>query len=354
MKITFDSSPLYSGHATRGVGVYARELLGSLNNIAGSDNSLEIEEAKTVGRADSDIVHVLNFNPFVLNKSILTPSRAKKVITIYDLIPLIYPAHYPPGIKGKISFLIQKMAIQSFVSGIITISETSKKDICRFLGVNPDKVTVIHLAARDNFRRTTDRKYLDTVARKYNLPKEFVLYVGDINYNKNISALIQACKKLGIKLVMVGKQISDFESLDLNHPELRHLKIVSDLIVDTKIVVRPGFVEDTDLNGIFNLASVYCLPSLYEGYGLPAVEAFASGTPVVAVKSQAMVEICGDTALFTKGSDSDSIARAIDQVLKDSNLRMKMIEDGIKIAKSRKWDDVGKETLATYKSILEK
>ncbi len=272
---------LGGGHEVRGIGVHTSELIKALDNI--KDKGIEVSEYKHGGKYD--LIHYTVFKPFTF--SIPLKKEANKVVlTIHDLIPLIYPKHYPGGVKGGLIFLIQKYLIKKNVDAIITISETSKKDICRFIGVDPSIVHVIYLAPKKVFTPITDHRSLSTVQKRYNLPKVFALYVGDVNYNKNIPGLIEMCKHSNIPLVIVGKQAKDIENQNLDHPELIHLKGL-----DWSNVIRLGFVPDDDLVAIYNLADVYIQPSFYEGFALPVLEAKACGTWVIATKIQAHVEI---------------------------------------------------------------
>lgn len=281
MKVGIDLGGLGGGHEVRGIGIHTSELIKTLDNI--KEKGVEIEEYKSGG--NYDIIHHTVFKPFIF--SIPFKKEAKKVIlTIHDLIPLIYLEHYPAGIRGNLVFLIQKLLIKKNVDAIITISETSKKDICRLLGVDPAIVHVIYLAPKEVFKPISDKHLLSSVQKKYNLPDSFALYVGDVNYNKNIPGLIEMCKQAGIRLVIAGKQAKDIENQNLDHSELKHLKGL-----DWSNVTRLGFVDDENLAAIYNLADVYIQPSFYEGFSLPPLEAKACGTWVIATKIQAHVEI---------------------------------------------------------------
>src|SRR5258706_3041929 len=320
MKIAIDSGPLSSGDSVRGIGVYTRELLKALK-MDGVDVSRE-------DLSKYDVVHFTRFNPFFIAIPFVKPENAKFVLTIYDLIPLIYPSHYPPGVKGKINWLINKYLINKNIDAIITISETSKKDICRFLGVKPEIVHVIYLAPRAIFKK-------QEVIKRYSLPKHFALYVGDVNYNKNIPNLVKACEIARIHLVIAGKQAKEIQSMDLNHSELNHLKNIN-----WSNVVRLGFVPDDDLVNIYNLASVYVQPSLYEGFGLPVLEAIACTTPVVVTKNQCLVEILGDDFKYVNAYNSEDIARGI-------------IKPNInkKLTREYSWEMTAKETIKVYQSF---
>lgn len=280
MKVGIHLGGVRGGHEVRGIGVHTSELMRALRILRYKD----IRISKFEPKEKYDLVHYTVFKPFSFSLPFRKPAK-KVVLTIHDLIPLIYPEHYPAGIKGNLIFLIQKLLIKKNVDAIITISETSKKDICRFLGVDSSKIHVIYLAPKGIFKRIADSE--KRIAKeKYNLPDSFALYVGDVNYNKNIPGLIEMCKHSNIPLVIVGKQAKDIENQNLNHPELMHLKGLN-----WSNVTRLGFVPDEDLAVIYNLAEVYVQPSFYEGFALPPLEAKACGTWVIATKIQAHTEI---------------------------------------------------------------
>lgn len=282
MKVGIHLGGLQGGHESRGIGVHTGELLKELK-VKSRESKVKIEEYNP--KEKYDLIHYTVFKPFSLSIPFIKPAN-KVVLTIHDLIPLIYPEHYPAGIRGNLVFLIQKLLIKKNVDAIITISETSKKDICRLLGVDPAIVHVIYLAPKEVFKPISDKHLLSSVQKKYDLPDSFALYVGDVNHNKNIPGLIEMCKQAGIRLVIAGKQAKDIERQDLNHPELMHLKGL-----DWSNVTQLGYVPDGDLAVIYNLADVYIQPSFYEGFSLPLLEAKACGTWVIATRIQAHVEI---------------------------------------------------------------
>lgn len=324
MKIAIDSGPLSSGHAVRGIGTYVRELTTNLKNTDVVDFS-KYPDGFPKGY---NIVHFTSFKPFEISIPSQKPKNTKFVLTIYDLIPLIYPEHYPPGIKGWINWQKNKSLIKKNIDAIITISETSKKDICRFIGIDPNKVYVTYLAARPVFKNLKNPKYLG-------LPKKFALYVGDINYNKNIPNLINACKLADMKLVIAGKQAKEVETMNLNHPELKHLKGV-----DWSDTIRLGYVSDEDLVNIYNLASVYVQPSFYEGFGLPLLEAINCKSPVAVSKNQCHVEVLGPQFSYFDPMDPKSMAEALLGPNKDA-----------KLPREYSWEKTAKETVEVYGKI---
>src|SRR5258706_1055650 len=341
MNVAVDARPLASGDSVRGIGVYTRELLRAFKAIKKTVAVLD-KGFDNADLAKFDLVHFTAFNPFIVSVPFKKPRGTKFALTIYDLIPLIYPSHYPPGIKGLVRLKINKSLIRKNVDAILTISETSKKDICRFFGVNPKIVHVIYLAPRPIFKKMEIKK-------RYSLPDRFVLYVGDVNYNKNIPVLLEACKLSDITLVMAGKQAYDIESLDLDHAELKHLKGL-----DWSNTNRLGFVQDNDLAEIYNLASIYVQPSLYEGFGLPVLEAFASGTPVVAAKTQSLVEIADGSALFADSKSPEDFAEKIKSLINNAKLAKELTNKGLTKVKGFTWEKTAKETYDLYENLTVK
>jgi glycosyltransferase involved in cell wall biosynthesis len=238
-----------------------------------------------------------------------------------------------------INWQINKFLIRKNVDAIITISETSKKDICRFLSVDPNRVFVTYLAARSMFKKMQiTQKWRDSWILEDNgkrVPKRFALYVGDINYNKNIPNLIKACKIANIPLVIAGKQACSIEKANLNHPELSHLKNV-----DWSGVIRVGFVPNEVLVELYNLATVYVQPSFYEGFGLPALEAVACGTPLAVARSQCAVEVLGDDFTYCDPKDPQSIAKSILNPNRDK-----------KLPRVYSWGKTAEETMKVYKNV---
>lgn len=335
MKVFFDSQPLRTGHSIRGIGSYTRNLLEAL----GKNKDIKFVESE----AEADVVHYPYFDLF---SNTLKLSKKPIVVTVFDVIPLIYPNQYPPGIKGKIRFLSQKKKLAK-VDAVITISETSKKDIVRFLDIPQEKVFPIHLASSSNFRKMGNGRWKLEIKKKYNLPKQFVFYVGDVNYNKNVLGLAEACRILKAPLVIAGKQVTqpDFDRAHIENQPL--VQLIKEYGNDTEIT-RLGFIPEEDLVKIYNLASVYCQPSFYEGFGLPVLEAMSCGVPVVASRTQSLVEIAEGRVVFVNPYDPINIAEALKNILNSNILRKKISLEGINYAKSFSWTKVAHETVQVY------
>ena len=183
-----------------------------------------------------------------------------------------------------------------------------------------------------------------------NLPKKFVLYVGDVNYNKNIVTLTDACSLVKIPLIIVGKQAVD-EKVDLNHPENQSFSTFLNKYRNNPNVLRVGYVSNEELFEIYSLASVYCQPSFYEGFGIGVVNAFACGVPVVISKTQALVEIADGAALIVDPRNPKNLANKIAEILENKSTKAHLIKKGFNRVKDFSWEKTAKETLKVYKSV---
>jgi len=334
MKVAIVSGASKGKDAVRGIGVHTSELFKALR--MGSNKNINIPEiSPNDDLSKFDVVHFTSFRPFFISLPFTKPKNTKFVLTIHDLIPLIYPNIYKPGIKGKLNYLINKFLVKKYVDAIITISETSKKDIVRFLGVDPKIVNVIYLAPKEIFKKKkVANNWIMEIDGKQ-VPRRFALYTGDVNYNKNIPNLIKACNIANIPLVIAGKQAYEIKNMNLKHAELKHLKNIN-----WRGVIRVGFVPDEVLVDLYNLATVYIQPSLYEGFGLPVLEAVACGTPIVATKTQALVEILGKDLDYVDPYNPDDMARGISNPNKNINL-----------PRIYSWEKAARETMDLYAKV---
>lgn len=340
MKVAIVSGASKKLDSVRGIGVHTNEIIKGIHRIS-KDIKVDLLEMSE-NFSKYDVVHFTSFRPFFISLPFQKPRGTKFVITIHDLIQLIYPKVYKPGIKGSIKFFINKILIKKYVDKIITISETSKKDICRFLAVDPDIVKVIYLAPKSEYKPISKQTAFKII-KKFNLPEKFVFYYGDINYNKNINVLIKACELLDIKLVIAGKQALEIETMDLKHPENMHL-----LNLNLSNVIRLGYVSDEEANAILNSAICLVQPSLYEGFGLSVLHAMASGCPVIVSKTQALVEIGGDACLVFNPNSSIDLSIKIKEVIENKKMASGLVSKGYLHAKKFNWETAALETLAVY------
>ncbi|MEK7166701.1 MAG: glycosyltransferase family 1 protein [Patescibacteria group bacterium] len=273
MKVGFIIPPLIQ-HETRGTGIYAKNLASALE--AYTDWEVVRVHAEFLPTA-VDIYHFPYFDPFFLTLPIF---RSKKtVVTIHDLIPLNFPQHFPRGIKGEIKWRIQRIAV-STVNAIITDSMASKHDIETHLAYNKNKIHTVYLAAAKEFQTPRDKVDMDRVRDKYHLPKEFFLFVGESNWNKNIPNIIRAIKSAEASLVIVNKSFT--LRLGDNYNSWQDALIEAQHEAEGyERIFRLGGVELNDLVTLYKMASALIMPSYYEGFGIPVVEAFSAGCPVI-------------------------------------------------------------------------
>jgi len=294
-----------------------------------------------------DLIHYPYFDLFY--HTLPLKNVTKTVVTVPDVTPLLYPKYYPPGVRGKLNFYLQKLALKS-VDAVITLTETSKKDIIRLLEYPGEKVFSIHLAP--NFKSTKiSAQKLQETRKKFNLSNEFVLYIGDVNWNKNLIRLIKAVKKINKTLLIVGKNAvrTDY---DKKHIENAPLREIQEKYGDDKQIKRLGFVDDSELNAIWQLASIYCMPSLYEGFGLSVVEAMEAGVPVVCSNTPTLKEVAGEAAVYFDPYSVEDIAKKISSLLKNKTLQRELIRKGRNQAKNYSWEKTTKQTLTVYQKVL--
>lgn len=342
MRVAIDIGKSGKLDAIRGIGFHTKELVNHLKDIEALQ--LDLVDAKTTDLSKYDLVHYQSFP--VYQETLPKEFQTKSVITIHDLIYLIYPQAYPAGIKGRWKFMQQKKRAKK-ADAIITISETSKKDIVRFLDIDPSKIYVTYLAPQSMTKVTTS--LINQTKEKYNLPKEFVLYVGDVNYNKNILTLAKACKIAKLPLVMVGKQAVE-QNFDRNHPENRSWVEFLKLYEYDPQVIRLGFLSNEEFSSVWKLASIYCQPSLYEGFGMTLLEAFQQQVPVVAARTQALVEVGADACMYVDPHNSEEFARAF-KILLNKNVAQELVSKGDLRLKDFSWEKTAQQTYEIYKTV---
>lgn len=330
-------------HRVRGTGFYIKNLVSSLKKFDGN-NEYVFCTSKDIPD-DANIVHYPYFEPFFLTLPLF--EKRKLVVTVHDLIPFVFPKNFPRGIKGNLRWEIQKRILRR-ANMIITDSNSSKEDIEKFVKVDANKIKAIYLAASDKFKKLENA---GDVRRKYNLPEKFVLYVGDVTWNKNLPRLIEAVRGLDLPLVMVGKALVD-EDFDRENPWNSDLSKVHDLAQNYSKLIRPGFVEDNDLVKLYNLATVFAMPSIYEGFGLPILEAMGCSCPVVTSRGGSIPEIAGDAAIYVDPYSVENIAQGIKDLFYNEDLRRSFRKKAIDQSKKFSWEKTTKETIKLYESLI--
>lgn len=357
MKIAINTLPLQTGHKDRGIGYYTKNLIRELEKDSAIDiiKFTDIRDFKT----EIDIVHYPWFDLFFYSLPLW--SKFPRVVTIHDVMPLLFPEKYPVGIKGRISNFLQRAALRR-CSYVITDSESSKKDIIKFLKVARERIVVIPLAAGEEFKVLKDTQLLHT-KRKFNLPDNFLLYVGDANWVKNLPFLINGFKEVvklprfnSYKLVLAGGVfLKNVENI--NHPELESLKQMDRLIKEynlESLVIKPGLLDTSELVAFYNLARVYIQPSLYEGFGLPVLEAMSCGTPVLCSNAASLPEIGGNVAVYFNPNILEQFIDILPKILEDNSLQNKLSKLGLEQANRFSWRKTAEKTKEVYLQVIKK
>jgi len=270
----------------------------------------------------------------------------KSVVTIHDCIHLTFPQYLPNRLALGYARTSMTMAAKR-ATRVLTVSQSSKRDILKFVDVSPDKIDVIYNAYDDRFGVEPRDEDVVRVRERYQLHGEFVLYAGNVKPHKNLARLIEAfhhVRDRGLEhltLVLIGEDISKYAALRRAvHKHQLH-----------KYVRFLGYLPEDTLAVMYRLAGVFVFPSLYEGFGLPPLEAMASGTSVVTSNVSSLPEVAGDAALLVDPYDPTSIADGIYTVLTDPSVRKNLREKGIARANQFSWETSVRRVWEIYKEV---
>lgn len=293
---------------------------------------------RLVHRAEVDLLHSLHYTQPV---RLGCPS----IVTIHDMTFFLFPDLHTRSKRLFFPFAIRSSVRRA--DALIAISESTRQDSIRLLGVSPQKIFTTQLGITDEFRVVKDNELLAKVRKKYDLPEEFVLYVGLVEPRKNIPFLIRAYKSLadeGIKhnLVIVGR-------IGWMYQEV--FKQIEELGLEGRVQFT-GYLPQDDLPMVYNLASLFVYPTKYEGFGLPALEAMACGTPVVTTAISSLPEIVGDAGMLIPPGDEQALASAMAEVLHDSTLFNQLRTRGLQRSEHFTWERTAQQTLKVYQQVL--
>lgn len=272
----------------------------------------------------------------------------KTVLTIHDMAY----AYFPEATEQEsLKYLQQELpSAAEKAHAIITVSESTKRDVVRFLHISPEKIAVVHLGVAESFRPLSDHAPLKAVRERYRLPHAFILSVGTIQPRKNLTGLLEAYALLraddGFRADLVIAGGKGWKSERLKD----HIKSLG---LEGRVHFT-GYVDENDLPALYNLAEVFVFPSFYEGFGLPLLEAMACGVPVVASNNSSIPEIAGDAAVLVDPHSPESIAHGIKQAINEPDLRRGCIERGIARSRLFTWEKCARETLAVLRTVTEK
>ena len=306
-------------------------------------------------RLKCDLVHFPHFNVPLLY-------RGKFVVTIHDLIMYKFPNERMTTRNKwiyKIKYWLHKVVVKSAVKRakkVIAVSEWTKRDVVDEFGVEAGKVEVIYegcnpnLQMHPNATNSTNDAKMRNVREKYGISGPYLLYVGNAYPHKNLERLIRAVSDVGcrmsdvgfknLQLVLVGKEDYFYKKL-----KAYSLKLTADIIFT-------DHVSNGELVQLYQNAEAYVFPSLYEGFGLPGLEAMSYGVPVVSSNASCLPEIYGEAALYFEPTDIGDISRKIIQILGDEVLRRSLVKKGFERIKKYSWQGCAEKTLESYAHLL--
>jgi glycosyltransferase involved in cell wall biosynthesis len=361
-------------HAKAGIGRYAASLARALvarqpgrlalfyNRVQGTQPpaGLEMVPASTV-RADYKPWRMavwlgqlarIGFNRLVPNAELFHATEhllpplcgVPTVLTVHDMIFTLFPQH-----QKRLNFWYLNATMPLYcrrADAIVTVSESSKRDIVKHYGLVSNKITVIYEAASPEFVPAPE-SVVEQARSRYGLPDQFLIHVGTIEPRKNLTRLIEALQCLrdeGLTIPLVVTSAKGW-LYDSFFRRLEELEI-------RNTVHFTGYVPAADLPVLYNAATVAALPSVYEGFGLPMLEAMACGTPVVSSSASCLPEIGGDAACYFDPYSVEEMANAIRDVWADTDLQAEMRHRGLAQASRFSWARAAEETLAVYQKIL--
>ena len=372
MKIAVDIKGAYSYHGT-GIGTYTEKFIENLINLDKSNvyellycgtNPSNFKNPNTnvhlISRKHSSFFEqkyipnlLKNKNCLIFHapqngigyKDLFSENKFKTIVTIHDLIPYVLPQtvgkSYLKNFLKQIPYVIEKS------SSIITVSNCSKKEILKFFPIDPNKISVIHLAADEIFKPINFNFAKSFVKEKYNIDYNFILYIGGFSKRKNIYNLISAFEKAyknfnkPIKLLLLGNIKGENEILQnlISQKNLeKHIKFI-------------GFVPEKDLPMFYNASIFFVYISLYEGFGLPVLEAMSCKKAVLSSNIPSILEITNKNSYFVDPNDIIKISEGLCEISNNENLRISLEEKSFNQSKNFSWEKCAKETLKIYESI---
>ena len=368
-----DSRPLQTGHAVRGIGILVRNLLLEMGRQDTCNEYVLLSEPdkmlpsffmqqqcvssyrlpranrfdwvvdqllipQMVRQHGSKLFFATDFACYPFPRNWI-----RSVAIVYDLIPFLFPemmAEKPPVVRMGLKF---NFANLRRARRLLAISEATKNDTVKLLGVKPERIQVVYPGIDHAlFNTANGSQYIKDI---YGINGDYFLFVGDPEWRKNLRGVLEALSGLpeSIKLVIAGKRAPE-------DPQLMKWMEETDTM---KRVILPGFVPDEDLPSMYGHARGFLFPSRYEGFGLPVTEAMACGCPVITSRNSSLPEVAGDAALYVDPESSEEIREAMMTLLRDANLCETLRMRGLEQVKKFTWERAARETLAALREVAE-
>lgn len=271
--------------------------------------------------------------------------KAPTVLTLFDVHWLVYPHMFSKAKRLYLKNAIKHSLVKA--QKVITISDNSKKDIIEIFGVSEHKINVIPCGLDPFFKIVKNEVKLFNVKKKYHINNKFIFFTAQLHKRKNVITLLKAYhelkkrKKIEHNLVIAGGKGDGYEDMR---------SYLSEHGLENNVVLC-GCVPNDDLRLLYNNADIFVYPSLYEGFGLPIIEAMACGTPVITSNVSSLPEVAGDAAILIDPLNVEELANAIDRVLSDKNLREDLINKGFKRISEFSWEKAAQKTLSVFEEV---
>lgn len=367
LKVAWDNNLARRDHA--GTGIYARQLLdcfatndevearilegskydfraaGFLGRVVGTAADIFWTHARLpleLGKSRPDLLHSPAFVAPVI-------APCPVVVTVHDVTYLLYPSHFSRWWRTYLKLLMPRVI--SYASAIITVSQHSKNDIIRAYGVPESKIYVVPNGV--DHKRFSPRAVLDGAwAAALGIRSGYLLHVGTLAYRKNIPTLLRAVAQLRESHKLKSRQLvlAGSESRGIGGAEEIYQTIQELDLTDT--VVLAGHVPDDYLSGLYAAAEILVMPSWYEGFGFPVLEAMASGTPVVSSNTSSLPEVGGAAALYFPPEDPDALSQSLAAILTSESLAADLRLKGLKRAAEFNWERTATETIRVYRNLI--
>jgi len=320
-------------------------LLG-LQNAEGSFGSY-LEMHRVINAHAVDLVHI----PHTFWRPVIT--KAPFVITVHDLLDYMYRARTSNGLRRSFHSYMTRQAMHH-AARIFAVSNFTKRDVARYFNVPSEKIEVVYNALDETFLRGHSTAAEQAMVRgRYQMESPFLLYTGRISPHKNVARIIEAFSALkgelakegeypDLKLIVIGDEVS-------KNPDIRRAVIRSGMQHEVRFL---GYVSIEVLRIFFDMAKVFVFPSLYEGFGLPPLEAMAHGTPVVASNTSALPEVVGNAAVLVNPENIFEISRAMQRVLTDQALRERLKAAGLEQVKHFSWQTSVRRMIEIYGEVV--
>ncbi len=267
--------------------------------------------------------------------------RARTIITVHDLSFLRYPECAAPGLVEYLSAVVPRSLQRADL--VLADSTWTRRDLIEMLHIPAEKIVVVPAGVGPEYHPISDQAALTALRERYSLPRRFILHVGTLEPRKNLIRLMEALRAMADRepelcLVLVGGKGWLYEDIFASVARLGL----------TGKVVFPGYIAEADLPAVYNLAAVLAYPSLYEGFGIPPLEAMACGVPVVSSNSSSLPEVVGDAAVLVEPADTAALAAALLRTLSDSQLRQTLRARGLARAAAFSWPSAAEKLLDAY------